>query len=58
MAVWFVMEGFMINGPLSECKPRDGDSDSAVEGNSGERRTCFNKSQMSAVIALDLEESI
>ena len=48
----------MTNGPLSERKPRDGDSDSAMEGNSGERCTCFNKAQMSAVIAWDLEESI
>jgi len=47
----------MINGPLSEHKPRDCDSDSAVGGNSGESRTCFNKPQMSAVVALDPEES-
>lgn len=52
------MEGFMINGPWWEQEPRDSDSDSALEGNSGERHTCFNEAQMFAVIALDLEESI
>lgn len=38
MAAWFVMEGFMINGPVSELKLGEGDSDSALEGRSGEER--------------------
>lgn len=58
MAVRFVMEGFVINGLLSERKLSDRDSDSAAEGSGGERHSCFNKSQMSAVTALALEGSI
>lgn len=32
------MEGFMINGPVSEHELGEGDSDSALEGHSGEDR--------------------
>lgn len=59
MAVWFVMEGFTINGSLSEHKTGTVTQILQWRARAGRgKRMCCNKSQMSAVTALAFEESI